>query len=200
MPEFSARPDRLEQIANEICHQRQQLNQLAQETREITTQLKMLTQMEQPLHLLAQCHVAMQEQIAALGCMSQTLDTVGRLYRRTEESVLQAGDGGTYLFQQIGIMSNPLPEILPDTGQQLLETFQRLLKEVPPQESVAFPLAERMTLFQVIGSMNPRMLPVTIAGVVERCGWWYGNDIAGRMCNTGVVAMLSDNIIHQLQT
>ena len=204
MPEFSAGPDRLEQIADETWRQRQRLDQLAQETQTITARLKTLTQMEQPLHLLARCRADLQEQAAALGRMSQTLDTVAGLYRRAEESVLQAGDSGTFLFPEleftISLVPKLAPVIVPEAWRQMLDNLQRLLKEIPLPETADLLLAERMTLVQAIGGMNPLLLPATVAGVVERCDWWYGNDTAGRMCSTGVVPMLSSDILHQLQT
>lgn len=71
VPEFFARPERLEQLADEAWREGRQLDRLAQETRDVTDRLKMLTQMEQPLHQLARCCAAMQEQAAALGRMSR---------------------------------------------------------------------------------------------------------------------------------
>ena len=54
MPEFSARLDQLEQIADETWSQRQRLDQFVEETRDIAVRLKTLTQMDRPLLLLAQ--------------------------------------------------------------------------------------------------------------------------------------------------
>lgn len=57
-----------------------------------------------------------------------------------------------------------------------------------------------MTLVQVIGNMNTVLLSLTVAGVVERCGWWYGNEVAGQICATGVVPMLCRDIVRQMQS
>lgn len=194
----------MEQIADEVWRQRQQLDRIAQETRDVATRLKMLTQMEQPLHVLAQCCTAMQEQAAVFGRMSQTLDTVAGLYRHAEESVIQSGESGGALFSQAGFVTGLIPNVPPSVSpgawQQMLDIFQKLLREIPLQESAAFPVAECMTLVQVIGNMNTVLLSLTVAGVVERCGWWYGNEAAGQICSTGVVPMLDRAIICQMQS
>lgn len=204
VPEFFARPDRLEQFADEAWREGQQLDRLAQETRNVTDRLRMLTQMEQPLYQLAQCCVAMQEQAAALGRMSRTLDTVAGVYRHAEESVIQSSEGGGVPFSQAGFVTSLIPNVPPSVSlgawQQMLDTFQKLLREIPLQESTAFPVAECMTLVQVIGNMNTVLLPLTVAGVVERCGWWCGNEAAGQICSTGVVPMLDRDIIRQMQS
>ena len=93
VPEFFSFFYRLEQFAEQAWREGQQLNQLVQETRNVTDRLKMLTQMEEPLHQLARCCVAMQEQAVALGRMSRTLDMVAGIYRHAEEEVIQSSAG-----------------------------------------------------------------------------------------------------------
>lgn len=204
VPEFFARPERLEQLADEAWREGRQLDRLAQETRDVTDRLKMLTQMEQPLHQLARCCAAMREQAAALGRMSRTLDTVAGLYRHAEESAIQSGEGGVSPFSQAEFVIDPItygpPSVPPGAWQQMLDTFRKLLREIPLLESTAFPVAECMTLVQVIGNMNTVLLSLTVAGVVERCGWWYGNEVAGQICATGVVPMLCRDIVRQMQS
>lgn len=204
VPEFFARPERLEQLADEAWREGRQLDRLAQETRDVTDRLKMLTQMEEPLHQLAQCCVAMQEQAAALGRMSRTLGTVAGLYRHAEESVIQSSKGGESPFSQAGFVASLIPNVPPSVSpgawQQMLDTFQKLLREIPLRESTAFLVAECMTLVQVLGNMNTVLLSLTVAGVVERCGWWCGNAAAGQICSTGVVPMLDRDIIRQMQS
>lgn len=204
VPEFFARPDRLEQFAEEAWCEGQQLDRLAQETRNVTDRLKMLTQMEETLHQLVQCCVAMQEQAAALGRMSRTLGTVAGLYRHAEESVIQSSEGGGSPFSQAGFVASLIPNVPPSVSpgawQQMLDTFQKLLREIPLRESTAFLVAECMTLVQVLGNMNTVLLSLTVAGVVERCGWWCGNEAAGQICSTGVVPMLDRDIIRQMQS
>ena len=58
------------------------------------------------------------------------------------------------------------------------------------------------TLLQILRDVESFPQPATTgiaAGVLERCGWWYGNAGARRMCNTGTVSMLESKIIRQLQ-
>lgn len=198
MPEFSARLDRLEQIADETWNQRQRLDQLAEETRDITSRLKTLTQMEQPLHLLVQCRNAMQEQAAALGQMSNTLDTVITLYRRAEQSNLQTDTSSLSPFLQaelVDILGPRTPVHVPEnTWHGILYDLQRLL------DRIAEPVfLERSALLWNLCDASTPPLPVTVTGVLERCGWWYGNTAARGMCNTGTVPMLDSSIIHQLQ-
>ena len=204
VPEFFARPDRLEQFAEQAWREGQQLNQLVQETRNVTDRLKMLTQMEEPLPQLARCCVAMQEQAVALGRMSRTLDMVAGIYRHAEEEVIQSSAGGGSPFLQAGLVAGLIPNVPPSVSpgawQQMLDTFQKLLKEIPLRESTAFLVAECMTLVQVIGNMNTVLLSLTVAGVVERCGWWCGNEAAGQICAAGVVPMLDRDIIRQMQS
>ena len=44
------------------------------------------------------------------------------------------------------------------------------------------------------------LVGLTVAGVVERCGWWCGNEAAGQICSAGVVPMLDRDIIRQMQS
>lgn len=204
MPEFSARLDRLEQIADETWNQRQQLDQLAEETRNITSRLKTLTQMEQPLHQLAQCRNALQEQADALGRMSNTLDTVITLYHRTETATLQQGDS---IFlppkraELVDILGPRTPVSVPQTTWQgMIEDLHRVLNEIAAPIYAETQSLQNMVLLRNLRDAGTLPLSVTVAGVLERCGWWYGNDAARRMCSTGTVAMLDSGTLHQLQT
>lgn len=203
MPEFSARLDRLEQLADETWSQRQQLDRLAEETRDITTRLKTLTQMEQPLHLLAQCRSAMQEQADTLGRLSDTLDTVVALYRRTEQAVLQTGEGGVVPPDQAELLEllGPMTPVFvpPSIWNGMIEDLQRLLKEIAAPIHAETQPIPTMVLLRNLSEASMLPVSVTVAGVLERCGWWYGNTTARRLCNTGTVSMLDSDILHQLQ-
>ena len=208
MPEFSARLDQLEQIADETWSQRQRLDQFVEETRDIAVRLKTLTQMERPLHLLAQFCDTMQQEAESLGRMSGMLDAVIGLYRRAETANLQARDGGASLatlFQQADILPDSLvpktsEHIAWDIWQEMIEDLKQLLEESSFKMNARTPDTE--TLLQILRDVESFPQPATTgiaAGVLERCGWWYGNAGARRMCNTGTVSMLESKIIRQLQ-
>lgn len=208
MPEFSARLDPLEQIASETWSQRQRLDQFAEETRDIAARLKMLTQMERPLHLLAQFCDTLQQEAEALGHMSGMLDAVIGLYRRAETANLQACDGGASLaalFQQASILPDSLvtkesEHIAWDIWQEMNEDLKRLLEERSCKMNTR--TSDIETLMHILRNADsfPHLATTGIvAGVLDRCGWWYGNAGARRMCNTGTVSMLDSNIIRQLK-
>lgn len=208
MPEFSARLDQLEQIADVTWSQGQRLDQSAEEARDIAARLKTLTQMQRPLHSLAQICDALQLEAEALGRMSSVLDAVSGLCRRAETANLQACDGRVsldVLFRQADILPDTLvtkasEQIPSEIWQEMMEDLKQLLEEGSLQMHTRTPDLE--TLLQILrnADRDPHLAPAEIvAGVLNRCGWWYGNAGARRMCTTGTVSMLDSNIICQMQ-
>ena len=187
MPEFSARLDQIEQIADVTWNQRERLNQLAAETQEISQRLQTLTQMEGPLHQLATCRRAMEEQAAALGRMTDTLDTIAGLYRRTEQDNCRAAGDLSDLLWEV-----PLPLPIPvgprdnedDPLSQLLDRIDVLFKMLTGNLTTC-------SNFDPAGQMRREAL--------QRVLWWLG-DRTGTTVAPAPSIMLGSEIMGLFQT
>ena len=188
MPEFSSRPERIEQAATAVWEQRERLDQLAEETQAITRSLQSMTQMESPLYRLAQTRRRMQAQGAALGRMSAALDTVSGLYRQAETQACEAGDGSW--------STTIWPDM--DTLFSFATTPVRLECEKIIHFLPATQLAARQELASLTSALadEPDVLVSTLAAAAVRTAWWKA--VPAGLC-TGTVAMLDSEILRQFQ-
>ena len=188
MPEFSARPERIEQAATAVWEQRERLDQLAEETPAITRSLQSMTQMESPLYRLAQTRRRMQAQGAALGRMSAALDTVSGLYRQAETQACEAGDRSWSM--------TIWPDM--DTLFSFATTPVRLECEKIIHFLPATQLAARQELASLTSALadEPDVLVSTLAAAAVRTAWWKA--VPAGLC-TGTVAMLDSEILRQFQ-